>query len=360
MDDDLSPYQEALKQAKTALKVGDIVAARHWAQQAARLDANQEDPWLILAAVSSPRASLVYLNRALEVNPNSERARKGMHWAIQRFRSSTETPRLTAPAILLPTSKIPDQAYVRKQPFVLAWFLPLFLVIFLILAWYSYPAISSSIGPNQPMALAQNNEKATRTPLPTFTNTPEPTNTPLPPVTETPTLTLTPTDTPIPLPTDTPFPTASLTEESSDESGVDTAQEPEPTQGPDGRYERLSMPEGQRWIDVDLSQQRVYAFEGEQIVDTFRVSTGKSQTPTVTGKFKIYVKYRSADMSGSDYFLADVPYVMYFYRDYGLHGTYWHTNFGTPMSHGCVNLKTKDAKWLFDWASVGTVVFVHR
>jgi lipoprotein-anchoring transpeptidase ErfK/SrfK len=120
------------------------------------------------------------------------------------------------------------------------------------------------------------------------------------------------------------------------------------------------MPDDQRWIDVDLSQQRVYAYEGEQILDTFRVSTGKSQTPTVTGKFKIYVKYRSADMSGSDYFLADVPYVMYFYQDYGLHGTYWHTNFGTPMSHGCVNLKTKDAKWLFEWASVGTVVFVHR
>ena len=44
---------------------------------------------------------------------------------------------------------------------------------------------------------------------------------------------------------------------------------------------------------------------------------------------------------------------------YGLHGTYWHHNFGTPMSHGCVNLQTDDAGWLFGWASVGTLVNVH-
>jgi len=55
-----------------------------------------------------------------------------------------------------------------------------------------------------------------------------------------------------------------------------------------------------------------------------------------------------------------VPYVMYFYRDYALHGTFWHSNFGTPMSHGCVNLKTSDAEWIYYWASVGTLVNVHH
>lgn len=64
-------------------------------------------------------------------------------------------------------------------------------------------------------------------------------------------------------------------------------------------------------------------------------------------------------MSGPGYYLPDVPYVMYFYRGYGLHGTYWHNNFGVPMSHGCVNLRTEDAAWLFDWASVGTPVTVY-
>jgi lipoprotein-anchoring transpeptidase ErfK/SrfK len=71
------------------------------------------------------------------------------------------------------------------------------------------------------------------------------------------------------------------------------------------------------------------------------------------------VKYEAADMWGPGYYLPAVPYVMYFYEDYGLHGTYWHNNFGTPMSHGCVNFRTEDAQWLFNWASVGTRVVIH-
>lgn len=64
-------------------------------------------------------------------------------------------------------------------------------------------------------------------------------------------------------------------------------------------------------------------------------------------------------MTGPDYYLPDVPYTMYFYKGYGIHGTYWHDNFGTPMSHGCVNMRTSEAAWLFDFASVGTLVNVH-
>lgn len=115
----------------------------------------------------------------------------------------------------------------------------------------------------------------------------------------------------------------------------------------------------ERWIDVDLSEQRVYAYEGDVIVNSFLVSTGLPETPTVTGKFKIWIKVRIQDMSGPGYYLKDVPYVMYFYEDYGLHGTYWHNNFGQPMSRGCVNLRIPDAEWLYNWASVGTVVNVH-
>ena len=116
---------------------------------------------------------------------------------------------------------------------------------------------------------------------------------------------------------------------------------------------------GERWIDVNLSQQRTYAYEGDTLVNSFVVSTGTWQTPTVTGKFKIWIKVRSQAMSGPGYYLPDVPFVMYFYKDYGLHGTYWHNNFGTPMSHGCVNLTIPDSEWLYNFASVGTVVNVH-
>jgi len=64
-------------------------------------------------------------------------------------------------------------------------------------------------------------------------------------------------------------------------------------------------------------------------------------------------------MAGPGYYLSDVPYIMYFYDGYGLHGTYWHSNFGTPMSHGCVNLRTEDAGWLYDFTSIGTLVYIH-
>lgn len=116
---------------------------------------------------------------------------------------------------------------------------------------------------------------------------------------------------------------------------------------------------GVHWFDVDLSEQRMYAYEGDTLVNTFIVSTGTWQTPTVTGKFKVWIKLRSAAMSGPGYYLPDVPYIMYFYGDYGIHGTYWHNNFGVPMSHGCVNLSIPDAEWAYNFASVGTVVNVH-
>ncbi len=116
---------------------------------------------------------------------------------------------------------------------------------------------------------------------------------------------------------------------------------------------------GEHWIDVNLSEQRLYAYEGDTLVNSFVVSTGTWQTPTVTGSYKIWIKLRSAAMSGPGYYLPDVPYIMYFYKGYGLHGTYWHNNFGTPMSHGCVNLTIPDAEWVYNFTQVGTTVNVH-
>ena len=84
------------------------------------------------------------------------------------------------------------------------------------------------------------------------------------------------------------------------------------------------------------------------------VSTGVAAHPTVVGTFKIYAKYLADDMSGGYgaeyYYLPAVPYTMYFYGGYAIHGTYWHHNFGTPMWHGCVNLPTDAAKWMYNWA----------
>ncbi len=116
---------------------------------------------------------------------------------------------------------------------------------------------------------------------------------------------------------------------------------------------------GERWIDVNLSQQRITAYEGQTAVYSALVSTGLPGTPTVVGTFSIYVKYRYTPMSGPGYYLPNVPHTMYFYRGYAIHGAYWHNNFGQPMSHGCVNLSLPDAEWFYNFASVGTRVVTH-
>jgi lipoprotein-anchoring transpeptidase ErfK/SrfK len=114
-----------------------------------------------------------------------------------------------------------------------------------------------------------------------------------------------------------------------------------------------------RWIDVDLSDQTLVAYENGVAVRTTLVSTGLPGTPTPTGQFRIWIKFLTDDMEGPSYYIEDVPYVMYFHKGYGLHGVTWHGNFGHPMSHGCVNLPTEEAEWLFNWADVGTLVNIH-
>ncbi|MEA4812510.1 MAG: L,D-transpeptidase family protein [Anaerolineaceae bacterium] len=116
---------------------------------------------------------------------------------------------------------------------------------------------------------------------------------------------------------------------------------------------------GEKWIDIDLTNQMLYAYSGDTLLNSFLVSTGMPATPTVTGTFRIYVKYLYANMRGDDYDLPNVPYTMYFHEGYGIHGTYWHHNFGVPMSHGCVNMETSQAGWIYEWAPVGTIVNVH-
>ncbi len=112
-------------------------------------------------------------------------------------------------------------------------------------------------------------------------------------------------------------------------------------------------------ITVKLRQQRTYAYENGVLVRSVLVSTGLPGTPTVQGDYRIYVKYKAQLMTGPGYYLPGVPWVMYFYQGYSFHGTYWHHNFGRPMSHGCVNMPTEEALWLFNWAEVGTPVHVE-
>jgi lipoprotein-anchoring transpeptidase ErfK/SrfK len=120
---------------------------------------------------------------------------------------------------------------------------------------------------------------------------------------------------------------------------------------------RITQP---RKIEVDLSDQRLFAWEGKKLVYSFRISTGKRSTPTPVGQFKINSKYRTNRMRGPGYDIPNVPYAMYFHQGYAIHGAYWHNRFGTPVSHGCVNLPVKLARKLYNWTTPGTLVIVRR
>jgi lipoprotein-anchoring transpeptidase ErfK/SrfK len=117
--------------------------------------------------------------------------------------------------------------------------------------------------------------------------------------------------------------------------------------------------EPERHIEVDLSEQRLTAWEGTMRVRVLMVSTGDDEHPTIRGEFVIKAKYESIDMIGRDYYYRAVPYVMMFSRPFYIHAAPWRTRFGVPLSRGCVTLSTRDAEWLFRWAPLGTVVDVH-
>ncbi len=117
--------------------------------------------------------------------------------------------------------------------------------------------------------------------------------------------------------------------------------------------------DGKRWIEVNLSTQTLTAWQGDVAVLHTLISSGTDRTPTVTGRYKINRKYTKQRMTGPDYDLPNVPWVMYFYSGYAIHGAYWHNQFGSQTSHGCVNMRIEEAEMLYHWAEMGTEVYVH-
>jgi hypothetical protein len=142
---------------------------------------------------------------------------------------------------------------------------------------------------------------------------------------------------------------------------------------------------GEKWISISINKQTLVLYEGERAVFATLVSTGEAglespeeTTATKRGIFRVHTKHvtatMSSDESGEEFELRDVPYVQYFAQGgYALHGAYWHDRFGTPKSHGCINLSPEDARRIFHWtdpqvptgwhgalsALKGTVVFIH-
>ena len=142
---------------------------------------------------------------------------------------------------------------------------------------------------------------------------------------------------------------------------------------------------GRKWIEIDISEQTLYAYQGETLITSSLISTGLSPNDTEIGVFHVRYKLEEQDMAGAtgpngeviamgqdaaedaqasgqgSYVVEDVPHVMYINMDAeALHGAYWHNNFGQRMSHGCINQPLEFAEFLYGWAPLGTMVWVHN
>lgn len=123
---------------------------------------------------------------------------------------------------------------------------------------------------------------------------------------------------------------------------------------------------GLKWIEVNLTKQTTTLYSGDKALQTFVISSGVHPWPTPTGTYKVWFKnpiqrMRGGSREAGDYYdLPNVRWNTYFNRDIGFHTAYWHNNFGRPMSHGCINMREADAKVVFDFAPIGTMVVVKR
>ena len=403
MDDQRS----LLQAAQQAIEAGRKQEARGLLQRALRRNPKDYRAWLWLAGVtSSPQASLKYVERAEQLAPGDATVARARAWAERRLAAEAVQPEArsspTEKAVprrarlkikeqreRLPRERLPRKQEIRapeekeqakrpsrRRPAMAAGALILITVLLLVSGFIwragngtsadtpaaelaavgdvAEPAatlVSGHFAPKNPAAAEENEANGGVETEAQVTATPRPLE-PKAMVSSKegdgprPTWTTTPTPTPTFTPTPTPVPTFI--------SGVSN---PRPAERPPG------VGPNERWIDVNLTAQQLVAYEGDTPVFDTLVSSGTYNHPTVTGQFRIWLRFQSQTMDGRrlgyDYYLPNVPYVMYFYQDYALHGTYWHNNFGTPMSHGCVNLPTPAAEWIFNWSTMGTVVNVH-
>ena len=362
--------RELIAKARESMRRGDKASAWQLGKRAALLAPNLEDVWLVLAASDpDPQDALAYAQKARQINPHSTRAQRAVEWTAGRLKQ-IEALKERIPVSPLPQraeAAVPQPQHTYQTAVAMPvlrsqgqnWLWPVFLIGagILFIGFLAFIALTRPLlAPilNSFRVPAANQEKLwapvdiakpEATPVDVSAFVVQAADTPAPTLDGTPTQAPTrePSATATDIPTEAPTVAPTATETSGSmvmEIVADTPTNVPPTPG-------ITVGDGVRWIDVDLTNQMVYAYEGQTVVNSFVVSTGTWLTPTVTGKHKIYVKVRMQDMRGPGYHLRDVPYVMFFHGDYGLHGTYWHNNFGTPMSRGCVNLRTDDAAWLF-------------
>ena len=379
---------QLIKEGHLAIRRGEKAEARRMLEQAAQQNPDDFRVWLGLAAVSkTPQASMAMVERAAALKPNNTAVQQAKKWAERQ--AAKQAPKASPAVVPVP---VRETTIPKKKETPIALTVPaetsginrgillrrvvggaaiLGLIIAMgILTWYAWSSWQgdSSLAENSADESVENSaladistsqeaedgntileqeavitavEDATVTPNPILPkNIIQEAGEPRPRWTATPQ----PTVTPSPSPTWVPTFVSPISEA--------------------GLLKPLGLLPNERWIDVDISEQTLIAYEGETPVFETLISSGLAQYPTVIGQFRVWLRYESQTMDGSrlgyDYYLENVQFVQYFYEDYALHGTYWHNNFGNPMSHGCVNLTNEDSEFLFNFADYGTIVNVHE
>lgn len=135
---------------------------------------------------------------------------------------------------------------------------------------------------------------------------------------------------------------------------------------PRAQLQRADLTRGEKYIEVDLSEQVTRLWEGGFMRQTYLISSGLPGTPTPQGDFSILAKIERHVYDGRPvYYFPNTPWNLRYKAggtgsNYYFHTAYWHNNFGHPMSHGCVNMREPDARFLYQWAEVGTPAWIHE
>ena len=358
---------ETLNLAKNAYVRGEKKIARYWARLAASQDPNLEEAWLILAAVANPKASVGYLNHYLKINPKSQRAQRGLMWAIKRLESyepdGTSSSKSDNNQQLIhstPTATSQDAGHeinfqIPKQIFL---FLLILISLFFILPFstrvnFDYQNIltvfqdTSNTTQEIQKSLVKTVQPIQHTVVPSFipAKTMLVTKTIVPStVTQIPT----PISSPTVLPSDTPV---------NGQTG--------PLIFPASPGQKI--PSTDKWILVDISEQHMYVYEKDQIVFSFTASTGMHSSTRV-GTFAIQSKIPNAYGSTWDIWMPDwLGIYDSGSLENGIHAlpllqngtTLWDGFLGTPISYGCVVLGSYDAETLYNWAEIGIPVIIQ-
>jgi lipoprotein-anchoring transpeptidase ErfK/SrfK len=392
MSSDFRNAKHALKNALKKLHRGDQVAAREWAQRAVELSPGLEEGWLILASLSEPRTSLEYIKEALRINPDSPGARQGLLEVQNRLENTCEEGPSQPLQTVNPGSGKKNTrhllSWVRLFPVYVLAILSIVVLTQLVLKSRIVNAFSLPSSESQPILLQPMATSAsTMTPQTSASDS----SIPLP--ADPSFLTFLSTETPSPMPEDNLDPSAAsspLLSPATDlpgPSAMDVPRPPAPENNPDlsAASDPLLSPApdlpgpsamdvaqppaaeaatGEKRIIVNITEQHLYAFQGDTLVLNFIVSTGADNSTSV-GIFSIVDKIPDAYSDLWGFWMPDWL-GLYALGDMenGLHalpvladGTViWEDALGKPISHGCVVMNPDDARSLFEWADIGTPV----